>query len=249
VPLSCHVYRVSAGLKNSFPGNLKSLSEKSPLQVRLRALAGKQFVIKINSTKNISGDIRYYVLEYPEPVEFTDYETGEHVKKYKKAKTYIILQGDNPLLVFLCGGNIAKAKNIIEELMSGQIGQILFPFTISASELEYLIKNYGFEVRYTRLDSTHLPNVDRLALWGSDVSRADLYRGLRGSSGDPDKEVRLLDRSYEDIGTVGITRAHEDTKALAIRIWKNQQPDVLAKYIVERIIKPVLKLRKAARNS
>lgn len=245
---SCHVFRISPDLWDYFSSTMNDLVGKQGIRVRLEALGRREFSIWVFKREDLSGDVSYYVLVYPEEIAYEDYETGKTVRRYRKEKTIIVpikIEKMGVVFLFFCGGSVLKAKHVLEELMEQTGGMRIraAPFKISPEELEYLIVEYGFGVKYAKLDDIAMGDLERMALWGSNLTKSEFYQKLKSFSRDPNKEVRLLDKSNQRLGTIGITRVHRDSKTLAVRIWGNKEPGYLPKYVVERILKPILERR------
>ena len=249
MPLSCHVFRVSSAGRRVLPEFLEELSKKRVHRAKLGFLGDREFNIVFSRVVSSVEGLHFYVMEYPEPLEFIDYETEKRVVMYKKESARIVYVnlGDDYAFVFICGRNVAAAKRVIEKIASPRTGgdYALVPFSISSDELEYLVKEYGLSVKYAKHHKTKMTDLDKVALWGSDVTRNPLYLQLKSMSRDPNREVRISDSlySYKGLGVIGITRQHEKTKALAVRVWSNLAPDILAEYLLTRIIKPIVEKR------
>ncbi len=247
---SCHVFKFPRDLWGYFTSTMDSLASSRELRVKLEALGRREFSVWVYRREGLSGDVSYYILVYPEEIVYVDYETDETVRRYRKERTIIVptmLKESDVAFLFFCGGNVPRAKRVLEELIERVGGTRIgaAPFMIYPAELEYLIVDFGFGVKYAKLDSLAMGNVERMALWGSNLSRDEFYRRLKSLSRDPDKEVRLVDKSNQKLGTIGITRVHRDTKTLAVRIWGDREPSYLARYVVERILIPILNRRAA----
>jgi hypothetical protein len=243
---SCHVYRVYKSYWASFRSILDRLVERSKVTVSLLSLGNKEFTIHFKAPKDFEGENRYYMIGYPELIEYIDYDSGKQVKKYRLDWSKIsLLELDvgEFNFVLICGGNANKVKGILVEIVSKETGQEfnLHVFPVDPKDIEYIIDNYGFTIRFSKLEKTEIRNLDRTAFWGPNVLNTPIYKEMRQLSREPDKEIRLEDPSRESVGVIGITRIHDETRTMSIRVWKQIDPDRIASYLTERIIGPIIR--------